>query len=145
MSLREKLSQEEWEAWEERLSNTPLRYGRYTKISNDDNTGEKHSKHKLSMSKLFKQFPRALQAVMLTSTYGHNKYKKTDKDWMNFSRVYGGSEIYKDACIRHQLDKEIYGEKDESGLPHIFHETWNKLAECELWIKENNIDIKEYI
>lgn len=106
--------------------------------------GEKHNNYKLPMSKLFKQFPRALQAVVLTSCYGHDKYKNSDQDWMNFSRVKGGNESYFDADIRHQLDREIYGEDDESGLPHVFHEAFDKLAKCELWIKENNIDIKKY-
>lgn len=106
--------------------------------------GKKDNSYKLPMSKLFKQFPRALQAVVLTSCYGHNIYEEFDKDWMNFSRVEGGSDAYYDADIRHQLDKEIYGEQDESGLPHCFHEAFDKLAKCELYIKENNIDIKEY-
>lgn len=106
--------------------------------------GKKDNNYKLPMSKLFVQFPRALQAVVLTSCYGHNRYLDSDQDWLNFSRVKGGSNSYSDAEIRHILDKEIYGNEDESGLPHIFHQLFNKLAECELYIKENNIDIKEY-
>lgn len=106
--------------------------------------GKKDNNYKLPMSKLFKQFPRALQALILASCYGHHKYKDTDEDWLNYKRVKGGSESYFDADIRHQLDKEIYGEGDESGLPHIFHELFDKMAKCELYIIENNIDIKEY-
>ena len=107
--------------------------------------GRKDNNTKLPMSILFKQFPRALQAVVLASSYGHNKYIESDSDYLNFSRVSGGSKAYHDADIRHQLDKEIYGENDiESGLPHIFHEAFDKLAKCELWIKENDIDIKEF-
>jgi len=107
--------------------------------------GVKHNKNKLPMSKIFKQFPRALQAVMLASCYGNHCYKDSDKDWMNFSRVKTGSEGYGDAAIRHILDKQIYGNEDvESGLPHIFHELWDKMAECEIWIKDNEIDIKEF-
>ena len=107
-----------------------------------ESLGEKHNKGKLPMSKLFRQFPRALQAVVLVSCYGHEKYKDSDTDWMNFTRVEGGSTTFFDADIRHQLDREIYGEEDESGLPHIFHEAFDKLAKCELWIKENGVDVK---
>lgn len=123
----------------------PPRRGKIIKydMTTSKKKGVKHNQHKLPMSKLFKQFPRALQAVILTSCYGHNKYKEADQDWMNFSRVEGGSESYWDADIRHQLDREVYGEEDESKLPHIFHEAFDKLAKCELWIQENNIDIKK--
>lgn len=110
-----------------------------------ESEGKKDNNYKLPMSKLFTQFPRALQALVLASYYGHNKYKDTDQDWLNYKRVKGGSESYFDADIRHQLDKEIYGEKDkESGLPHIFHELFDKMAKCELYIIENNINIKDY-
>ena len=102
--------------------------------------GVKHNKHKLPMSKLFVQFPDALQAIVLASCYGHHCYP-TDTDWLNFKRVEGGSENYKDASIRHLLG----GEKDkESNLPEIFHQAWNKLAELQLWLEENSIDIKEF-
>lgn len=102
--------------------------------------GVKHNKHKLPMSKLFVQFPDALQAIVLASCYGNSKYKD-DIDWLNFKRVQGGSETYKDASLRHLLG----GEKDkESNLPEIFHQAWNKLAELQLWLEENNIDIKDF-
>ena len=101
--------------------------------------GQKNNNYKLPMSKLFIQFPDALQAIVLASCYGHNKYPQ-DIDWLNFKRVEGGSQNYKDAEIRHYLG----GENDEeSGLPEIYHQLWNKIAECQLWIEENNIDIKK--
>ena len=103
-------------------------------------TGEKHNKHKLPMSKLFLQFPDALQAVVLASCYGHHCYP-SDTDWLNFKRVEGGSQNYKDAEIRHFLG----GEKDkESNLPEIFHQAWNKLAELQLWLEENRVNIKDF-
>lgn len=106
--------------------------------------GQKFNETKLPMSKLFIQFPRALQAIVLASCYGNSKYPN-DIDWKNFERVEGGSTSYLDAQIRHKLDEQIYGQDDsESELFHIFHELWNKMAECELFIRENNIDIKEY-
>ena len=102
--------------------------------------GEKSNKYKLPMSKLFLQFPDALQAVILASCYGNFKYPK-DTDWLNFKRVPGGRQNYRDAEIRHFLG----GENDEeSGLPEIFHQAWNKLAELQLWMEENNLNIKEY-
>lgn len=110
------------------------------RTENKVKTGQKFNSYKLPMSKLFVQFPDALQAVILASCYGNFKYPE-DTDWLNFKRVYGGSQTYKDASIRHCLA----GEKDnESDLPEIFHQTWNKLAELQLWIEENNINIKEF-
>lgn len=104
-------------------------------------SGEKHNKGKLPMSKLFVQFPDALQAVVLASCYGHNKYKEVDVDWLNFKKVPGGSQAYKDACLRHSLGAE---KDEESGLPEIVHQAWNKLAELQLWLEENNINIKKF-
>lgn len=103
--------------------------------------GEKHNKGKLPMSKLVVQFPDALQAVVLASCYGHNKYKEVDVDWLNFKKVPGGSQAYKDACLRHSLGAE---KDEESGLPEVFHQAWNKLAELQLWLEENNINIKKF-
>ena len=103
-------------------------------------TGEKHNKGKLPMSKLFTQFPDALQAVVLASCYGHHRYPK-DVDWLNFKRVPGGSQAFKDACLRHSLGAE---KDEESGLPEVFHQAWNKLAELQLWLEENNINIKKF-
>ena len=109
-------------------------------VKNTDKMGEKYNKHKLPMSKLFLQFPDALQAVVLASCYGHHCYP-SDTDWLNFKRVEGGSQNYKDAEIRHFLG----GEKDkESNLPEIFHQAWNKLAELQLWLEENNMNIKDF-
>lgn len=104
---------------------------------NKPNVGVKDNKNKLPMSKLKVQFPNALKAVVSCSKFGHEKYKEFDKDWLNYKRVHGGSSTYRDAFERHSLHKT--GVKDEdSGLPHIFHELWNKMAEVELWIEENN-------
>lgn len=106
-----------------------------------EKSGEKHNKGKLPMAKLFTQFPDALQAVVLASCYGHNKYKETDVTWLNFKKVPGGSQAFKDACLRHSLGAE---KDEESGLPEIFHQAWNKLAELQLWLEENNINIKKF-
>lgn len=97
--------------------------------------GRKDNKEKLPMSVLFTQFPNALKAVIACSKYGHEKYKDTDKDFLNFKRVVGGSRNYADAGIRHRLEE---GLDSESGLPHQYHIAWNALAELQLWIEENN-------
>lgn len=97
--------------------------------------GKKTNKNKPQISILFKQFPKALEAITICSQYGHEKYKETDLDYLNFSRVYGGSKTYADAGLRHRLQQ---GNDLESGLPHQYHVAWNALAELQLWIEENN-------
>lgn len=97
--------------------------------------GVKHNSKKPKMSLLFKQFPKALEAIVKCSEYGNEKYKETDHDFMNFKRVEGGSQTYADASLRHRL---IKGNDEESGLPHAYHIAWNALAELELYIEENS-------
>lgn len=98
--------------------------------------GVKHNQNKLPMSVIKSQFSRAMEAIVKCSQYGHEKYKETDLNWDNFRNVEGGSKTYRDAGERHSLFP--VGELDsESGLPHIYHELWNKMAEVELWEAEN--------
>lgn len=102
--------------------------------------GQKFNENKLPMDiVLFRQFPKAIQAIAKCSLNGHNKYRETDQDWLNFKRVEGGSQTYADAAFRHSFDK---GSLNDSGLPHIFHKLWNVMAEVELYIEENNIKIE---
>ncbi len=96
--------------------------------------GVKHNKSKAPLSIVLKQFPKALEAISRCSEYGHNKYKETDVDFLNFKRVPGGSTTYADAGLRHRLE---IGLDSESGLPHQYHTAWNALAELQLWIEEN--------
>ena len=97
-------------------------------------SGKKTNIDKPQISLLFKQFPKALEAIVRCSEYGHEKYKETDKDYLNYQRVDGGSKTYADAGLRHRLQ---HGNDLESGLPHQFHVAWNALAELQLWITEN--------
>lgn len=115
-------------------STFPIQMKRGKIIKYERLNGVKHNKNKPKMSVLFKQFPDALEAIVRCSEYGHNKYKETDKDWLNFKRIEGGSTSYEDANIRHRLQK---GNDLESGLPHKYHIAWNALAELQLWIEEN--------
>jgi hypothetical protein len=99
--------------------------------------GIKHNEGKPQLSLLFTQFPKALEAIVKCSEYGHKKYNKNgeDADYLNFKRVEGGSIIYADAGLRHRLYKKGTTDLD-SQLPHAYHVAWNALAELEL-ILEN--------
>lgn len=91
------------------------------------------------------QFPNALYLLSLASKYGHEKYNANgeDEDFLNFTRVAGGSQTFFDAAARHNTDRNNLDE--ESGLHHIIHSVWNNLAALELWVKENNVNVKKYI
>jgi hypothetical protein len=119
-------------------ANTPLvvsEKGKELVFDKDCNLlGEKTNKNKPQISLLFKQFPKALEAIAKCSEYGHQKYKESDFDFLNYQRVYGGSKTYADAGLRHRLEQ---GNDLESGLPHTYHVAWNALAELQLWIQEN--------
>lgn len=98
--------------------------------------GVKHSEEKPKLSLLFRQFPKALKAIVRCSEFGHEKYKETDLDYLNFKRVEGGSDNYADAGLRHRTETGI---SEESGLPHYYHVAWNALAELEIKLEENNV------
>ena len=101
--------------------------------------GQKHNEGKLPLDiMLTVQFPKAIQAVCKATLFGHEKYKDTDLDWLNYKRVRGGSTTYANACQRHNFNKS--GKDEQSGLPHIVHKCWNALAELELWIEENKYE-----
>jgi hypothetical protein len=98
--------------------------------------GVKHNSDKPQMSLLFKQFPKALEAIVKCSEYGHKKYNKNgeDSDYLNFKRVEGGSKTYADAGLRHRLYVKDTTDLD-SQLPHSWHVAWNALAELELLLE----------
>jgi hypothetical protein len=99
--------------------------------------GQKYNQNKLPISIIFKQFPDAIKAIVKCSQYGHNKYKNTDSDFLNFKRVKEGSKAYADAGLRHRMQ---IGTDEESKLPHQYHVAWNALAELQLWIEENKYE-----
>lgn len=109
--------------------------------SEEEKQGIKNSLYKLQMSKLFVQFPDALKAVMLASTFGHIKYEEYDKDWLNYKRVEGLS--YEDALVRHQLIKDET--QEESGLHPKFHIAWNALADLQKYLEDNNVNLDKII
>lgn len=98
--------------------------------------GVKNNEGKLPLDIMItRQFPKALEAICKATEFGHNYYKETDLDYLNYKRVEGGSQAYADALQRHSMNKA--GKDEKSGLPHIYHKAWNALAELELWIEEN--------
>lgn len=107
----------------------------------ESNVGVKHNKHKVPLDIIqTRQFPKALQAIALATAFGNKKYEATDKDFLNFKRVAGGSQTYFDAAARHNAEREEIDE--DSGLPHIFHAVWDMMAGLELFLEENEVDIK---
>ena len=93
--------------------------------------GAKLDAGKLRVGLVLGDFSRALRAVSAVGTFGANKY--TDSGWLS---VPNGISRYNDAGLRHWLDR-MGGEElaPDSGLPHLAHECWNKLAELELKLR----------
>jgi len=105
--------------------------------------GVKHNKHKAPLDIVqTRQFPKALQLIALATAFGNKKYEATDKDFLNFKRVAGGSQTYFDAAARHNTDRNEIDE--ETGLPHVIHAVWDMLAGLEMYIEENKLDVKEF-
>jgi len=129
------------ESFEQRVKNDSDKCGIINKSVSECHSkiGQKHNEGKLPLDiMLTVQFPKAIQAVCKATLFGHEKYKDTDLDWLNYKRVRGGSTTYANACQRHNFNKS--GKDDQSGLPHIVHKCWNALAELELWIEENKYE-----
>ena len=73
----------------------------------------------------------ALEALSLRALYGHKKYKETDQDWQNFTRVPNALEEYANASFRHALG---IGEEDEE--THLVAEAWNAVAKLEVFLRD---------
>ena len=76
-----------------------------------------------------RQFPNALKLIAEASEYGHQKYKETDGDYMNCSRLPNRKERYLNAMMRHILDSglDLTHKDPETNLMHITHAVWNGL------------------
>ena len=105
--------------------------------------GLKDNQDKPKLHLLFRQFPRAIKAIVELSEYGHKKYIEGDEDYQNFSRVNNPDIAYKDAFLRHLLDSYIYGDVDESGHKHSAHRAWNALADLELILRREEYEDNE--
>lgn len=80
---------------------------------------------------LKKQFPDAIQEVVRMSMIGHEKYKETDADYLNFKRVADPVETYRNAAIRHLLE---IGDGDTQS--HAASAAWNCLAALQILLEQ---------
>lgn len=86
---------------------------------------------------MFKQFPLALREVIKCSKAGHEKYKETDQDMQNFSRVPNSETRYKDAMLRHMGETGQVEDMIEFGeMTHEGAVVWNALADLEIKIRK---------
>lgn len=76
-------------------------------------------------------FSRALLAVAEVSTYGAKKYRPG-----GWQHVDDGQTRYRRAGDRHRLFRGHDTHDRDSGLLHLAHEAWNRLAELELFLRE---------
>lgn len=87
---------------------------------------------------LFQQFPLALREVIKCSSAGHEKYKETDTDWQNFSRLDNANSRYKNASLRHMTETGIVDDMKQYGeMTHEGAVIWNLLADLEIKLRNN--------
>ena len=75
----------------------------------------------------------ALEALAFRALYGHEKYKETDQDWQNFTRVPNAEQEYGEALFRHALN---IGEDSEE--EHYIASAWNAVARLEVFLRNKN-------
>jgi hypothetical protein len=75
-------------------------------------------------------FGLALLAVAEVATFGASKYGEH-----NWQEVDNGEIRYRAAGDRHRLRRFTEETDDETGLRHLAHEAWNRLAELELILR----------
>ncbi len=126
--------------------NTDIPIGMGTTVPSEKlhiKTGVKHNNHKAPLDIVqTRQFPKALQLIALATAFGNKKYEATDKDFLNFKRVSGGSQAYFDAAARHNAVRNDVDK--ESGLPHGIHAVWNMLAALEMAIEEEEVNVEDF-
>lgn len=97
--------------------------------------GKKFDGNKIPADIPLEQFPHAIEVLAIVAKYGHDKYELDDNDWSNWKKVNNAIFRYKQAKMRHYLAMKKGEEIDpESGLPHLYHYTWNVMALTELEI-----------
>jgi hypothetical protein len=79
----------------------------------------------------------ALESLAFRALYGHEKYKESDSDWQNFTRVPNAEEEYSNSMFRHALN---IGE-DETEEQHLIASAWNAVSRLEIFLrnKKNNL------
>lgn len=102
-------------------------------------SGVKHDSDKLPYyTVLFKQFPNALREVVKCSAAGHQKYKNTDKDYLNYLRLDNADTRYKDAMLRHMTEEGIVEDMRPYGeITHAGAVAWNALADLEIKLRRD--------
>ena len=106
----------------------------------DDNGVKKYDTGKSPLSVgCIRRFPLALQQIALVSEYGMRKYGTYD----GWETLPNALERYTDAGARHDSLVASEGEYDinDSGLPHRSQKAWNALAELELALREDIIEL----
>jgi hypothetical protein len=73
----------------------------------------------------------ALEALAFRALYGHEKYKESDSDWQNFTRVPNAEEEYSNSMFRHALN---IGE-DETEEQHLIASAWNAVSRLEIFLR----------
>ncbi len=102
-------------------------------------TGQKFSEGKLPLyTFIFDQFPLALQEVCKCSQAGNKKYN-LDVDWQNFKRVENPHFQYKNAAMRHLMEKGVNQDMLEYGnILHSAQAIWNLLADLEIHLEQSS-------
>lgn len=96
--------------------------------------GVKDDDGKPMMSLIFRDFPRALEAIGEVGTYGARKY--APHGW---STVPDAQQRYSDATMRHMLAYFRGQPADpESGLSHLAHFAWGALCMLELELRNGD-------
>ena len=109
------------------LSKSHLEKGEIKNIGVKDNQKEQ----KAPIFTFCNQMKNAVEALAFRSLYGHERYKKYDEDWQNFSRVPNGEFEYSNAEFRHAL--EIGEDEDEE--QHLVASAWNSIARLEIFLR----------
>lgn len=83
-------------------------------------------------------FPRAIEAVAGISQFGASKYA-----WKGWEGVDDGYNRYSNAMVRHLIKRGIEGPFDsDSKLLHDAHCAWNALARLELYLRDQEVDVR---
>ena len=76
-------------------------------------------------------FGLALLEVAQVATYGATKY--SERGWQD---VPDGEKRYRAAGDRHRLRRHQETRDPDTGIRHLAHEAWNRLAELELILRQ---------
>jgi len=82
---------------------------------------------------LLRYFPAALAGVASISQWGNDKHNPGEE--MNHAR--GKSMDHADCIIRHLMDLDENGGRDEDGHPQVAYIAWRALALAQEWYEEH--------